>query len=84
MVKGAWWASVHGGHKESDMTEHTHTHNALLKMVLIHYTISLQSFFPSDSAESRSLQGKHLHLIDSGLVTCFDEWDVSGDTMSGS
>ena len=30
--RGAWWATVHGGHKESDMTErartraHTHTH----------------------------------------------------------
>ena len=28
---GAWWGIVHGGHKESDMTEetqhkHTHTH----------------------------------------------------------
>ena len=26
MKGGAWWATVHGGHKESDMTEHTHTH----------------------------------------------------------
>ena len=25
MGRGAWWATVHGGHKESDMTEHTHT-----------------------------------------------------------
>ena len=27
--RGAWWAIVHGGHKESDTTEqltHTHTH----------------------------------------------------------
>ena len=23
--RGAWWATVHGGHKESDVTEHTHT-----------------------------------------------------------
>ena len=30
MDRGAWWASVSGGHKESDMTEHAHTHNALL------------------------------------------------------
>ena len=22
MDRGAWWATVHGGHKESDMTEH--------------------------------------------------------------
>ena len=36
------------------------------------------------SAESHSLQGKHLHPIDSGLVTCFDEWDASGGTVSGS
>ena len=29
MDRGAWWATVHGGHKESDTTEqltHTHTH----------------------------------------------------------
>ena len=75
--RGAWWASVHGGHKESDMTEHTHTHTQCL-------INSLQSFFTSDSAESHSLQGKHLHPIDSGLVTCFDEWDASGGTVSGS
>ena len=25
MDRGAWWATVHGGHKESEMTEHTHT-----------------------------------------------------------
>ena len=24
--RGAWWATVHGGPKESDTTEHTHTH----------------------------------------------------------
>ena len=24
--RGSWWATVHGGHKESDMTEYTHTH----------------------------------------------------------
>ena len=56
---------------------HTHTHTQCL-------INSLQSFFPSDSAESHSLQGKHLHPIDSGLVTCFDEWDASGGTVSGS
>ena len=26
MDRGAWWATVHGDHKESDMIEHTHTH----------------------------------------------------------
>ena len=25
MNKGAWWATVHGGHKESDTTEDAHT-----------------------------------------------------------
>ena len=25
MDRGSWWATVHGGHKESDMTELTHT-----------------------------------------------------------
>ena len=24
MDRGAWWAMVHGGHKESDKTEHRH------------------------------------------------------------
>ena len=27
MDRGAWWATAHGGHKESDMTEHTCTHS---------------------------------------------------------
>ena len=26
MVRGAWWATVHGGCKESDMTEQLHFH----------------------------------------------------------
>ena len=26
MDRGAWQATVHGGHKKSDMTEHIHTH----------------------------------------------------------
>ena len=26
MNRGAWWAMVHGGHEELDMTQHTHTH----------------------------------------------------------
>ena len=26
MDRGAWRATVHGGHKESDTTEHRHTH----------------------------------------------------------
>ena len=30
MGRGAWQAMVHGGHKESDMTEHTHTHTHTL------------------------------------------------------
>ena len=25
MDRGAWWATVDGGHKESEMTEHIHT-----------------------------------------------------------
>ena len=34
MDRGAWWARVHGGHKESDTTEateHAHTHFAKIK-----------------------------------------------------
>ena len=26
MERGAWWATVHGGHKELDMTERLHSH----------------------------------------------------------
>ena len=26
MDRGAWWATVHSGHKELDMAEHAHTH----------------------------------------------------------
>ena len=28
MDKGAWWATVHGGHEESDMTERLSTQRA--------------------------------------------------------
>ena len=36
MDRAAWRATVHGGCKESDMTEHTHTHTQrVLKYVLI-------------------------------------------------
>ena len=34
MDRGALWAIVHGGHRESDTTErltHTHTHNVIDK-----------------------------------------------------
>ena len=27
MDRGAWWATVHGGHRETDTTEHTHHHH---------------------------------------------------------
>ena len=27
MDRGTWWATVHGVAKESDTTEHTHTHH---------------------------------------------------------
>ena len=47
MDRGAWWASVQGGHKETDMTEcmhactHTHTHSySNLETGLILPTIS--------------------------------------------
>ena len=30
MNRGAWWATVHGGHEESDMTERLSTHGAII------------------------------------------------------
>ena len=48
MNKGAWWATVHGGHKELDSTEplsthtHTHTHtyiNGLLSFSFINLMV---------------------------------------------
>ena len=35
MDRGGWWATVHGGHKESATTEqltHTHTHTHTLEL----------------------------------------------------
>ena len=29
MGRGSWWATVHGGHEESDMTERLHFHFSL-------------------------------------------------------
>ena len=33
MERGAWQATVHGGFKESDTTEHTHTQNLKSKNI---------------------------------------------------
>ena len=33
--RGAWWATVHGAAKESDMTEHTHTHTSHVKGTMV-------------------------------------------------
>ena len=33
MDRGAWWASVHGVAKESDMTEHRHTHSVYFNVI---------------------------------------------------
>ena len=38
MDRGAWWATVPWGHKESDTTErltHTHTHTQILSDIVI-------------------------------------------------
>ena len=52
MDRGAWWATVHGGHKESDMTErlsthrHTHTHTHTHRDTLsIYYQIPMIAHF---------------------------------------
>ena len=37
MDRGAWWATVHGSHKESDTTKqllHTHTHTHTVNLPL--------------------------------------------------
>ena len=34
--RGAWWATIHGGPKESDTTEHTHTHTQATTSTSIH------------------------------------------------
>jgi len=31
MERGAWQATAHGGHNESDMTKHAHTHAHSIK-----------------------------------------------------
>ena len=49
MDRGAWWATVHGITKESDITEklnthtHTHTHRSIYKTLLfISGTVNLK------------------------------------------
>ena len=32
LSRGAWQVTVHGGLKESDMTEHTHTHTSMFAL----------------------------------------------------
>ena len=45
--RGAWWATVHGGHKESE-TEHTHTHihiNVVILSNTLYCLIKTKFFF---------------------------------------
>ena len=39
MDRGAWWATVGGGHKELDTTERTHTHTHIHTHTSIHIHI---------------------------------------------
>ena len=39
MDRGAWWATVHGGHKELDMTEHIQTNGTEFRVQKSTYTL---------------------------------------------
>ena len=41
MDRETQWTTVHGGHKESDMSEHTHTHTHTPSSVIIIYFIAM-------------------------------------------
>ena len=45
MDRGSWWATVHGGHKESDTTEDAHTTPflGLLKPFCVFHLVSCNS-----------------------------------------
>ena len=41
MDRGAWWVTVHGGHKELDMTEWlTHAHHSVVNILIIRNSLS--------------------------------------------
>ena len=53
MDREAWWATVHGGHKESDMTEVT-SHTTFIKFLLYPSRYSFRDQSESESEKSLS------------------------------
>ena len=72
MNRGAWWATVHGGHKELDITEQlTHTHTSLVSRPQTSPTIQPLCSFPSSPLQAEPqdegsgwvmMQAARLHL----------------------
>ena len=72
MDRGAWWATVHGGHKESDTTEHTHTHHTRLTLTHHrHVTCCNNSYYVWTKTQ-----------LDSGQKDVFSELKVDMDPNS--
>ena len=53
MDRGAWWATVHGGHKELDVTERQHAHTLQLRYML------LSNYFNEDKCRHVAADAKH-------------------------
>ena len=61
MDKGAWWATVRGGRKESDTTERvTHTHTPVKAPM----ELTLPSRYTAQSSPSRALLSPPPHPTD--------------------
>ena len=62
MDRGAWWATVHGGHKESDMTEQLNNDNLEIS-VCSPVALFLKNILTFSSSKFLSLSIKKSQLL---------------------
>ena len=62
MDRGAWWATVHGGHKESDMTEQLNNNNLEIS-VCSPVALFLKNILTFSSSKFLSLSIKKSQLL---------------------
>ena len=69
MDRGAWWATVHGGCKESDITEHTHREQSPLFLRLFFW--SHVNVLPIKSSSGVDTVTYNQSVAPQKLRTCF-------------
>ena len=59
MDKGVWWATVHGGHKESDMTEQQ---QSIYSLSAFHSPVMLNCFCVNSFNPHQTVSGVSIHF----------------------